>query len=397
VRVSREPPRPPGKIALVSQQQEGGRHAYQRRGHGAGVPQRHTFPVGPLHCRTVRPTDCFVKEVDARCCRFTIRPQPGPVVAWSACRRLACNSSAADLRQSPSGRPLRRPSDRLKPTPQGARPRRREQVLRRASIRAAPTVRQCTFAAVPVLQYFICRGTRSARKGYAVVVIIPLYDEDPLERKMTPFVTYGLIAINVVVFLFELTLTPTADADFIRTFGLVPAALRDLWPPGTFPPVLTFFTYPFLHGGWVHIGGNMLFLWVFGDNVEDAVGHGRFVLFYALCGVAGGVAYVLSVPTSMAPLEGASGAIAGVVAAYLMLRPCAKIEMFVFVFPVAMAAYWVLTAWIVLQVIHVLGHSDDSVAWWAHVGGLTAGALLILGMRRPNVRLFDCRRPPRAA
>src|SRR6516165_6606480 len=194
-------------------------------------------------------------------------------------------------------------------------------------IRPAPTVRQSTFADVPVLQYLIGRDTRTARKGYAVLVIIPLYDEDPLERKMTPFVTYGLIAINFAVFLFELTLTPTANANFIRTFGLIPAALRDLWPPGVFPPVLTFLTYPFLHAGWIHIGGNMLFLWVFGDNVEDAVGHGRFVLFYALCGVAGGVAYVLSVPTSMAPLEGASGAIAGVVAAYLMLRPCARIEM----------------------------------------------------------------------
>jgi membrane associated rhomboid family serine protease len=258
--------------------------------------------------------------------------------------------------------------------------------------------RKQTFAAAPVLQYFRCRDTRSARKGCAVVVIIPLYDEDPLERKFVPFVTYGLIAINILVFLFELTLTPTADASFVRNFGLVPAALTaDLWPRGIFPPVLTFVTYPFLHGGWVHIGGNMLFLWVFGDNVEDAVGHGRFILFYALCGVAGGVAYVLSAPTSLAPLEGASGAIAGVVAAYLMLRPCAKIEMFVFVFPVAMAAYWALTAWIALQVIHVLRQSDDSVAWWAHIGGLTAGALLILGMRRPNVRLFDCRRPPQVA
>jgi membrane associated rhomboid family serine protease len=227
------------------------------------------------------------------------------------------------------------------------------------------------------------------------VVIIPLYDQDPLERKTIPFVTYGLIAINVLVFLFELTLTPAADASFVRNVGLVPGALTaDLLPPGALPPVLTFFTYPFLHGGWLHIGGNMLFLWVFGDNVEDAVGHGRFIIFYGLCGAAGGVAYVLSAPTSLAPLEGASGAIAGVVAAYLMLRPCARIEMLVFVFPVAMAAYWALTGWIALQVIHVLEHSDDGVAWWAHVGGLTAGALLILGMRRPNVRLFDCRRPP---
>jgi membrane associated rhomboid family serine protease len=230
------------------------------------------------------------------------------------------------------------------------------------------------------------------------VVIVPLYDQDPLERKTVPFVTYGLIAINVLVFLFELSLTATADAGFVRTFGLVPGTLTaHLLPHGTFPPLLTFVTYSFLHGGWIHVGGNMLFLWVFGDNVEDAVGHGRFIIFYLLCGIAGGIAYAISAPSSLAPLEGASGAIAGVVAAYLMLRPCARIEVFVFVFPVAMAAYWALTGWIALQVIHLFQHSDDGVAWWAHVGGLTAGALLILGMRRPDVRLFDCMRPPRVA
>lgn len=230
------------------------------------------------------------------------------------------------------------------------------------------------------------------------MVLVPLYDQDPLERKTIPFVTYAIIAINLLVFAFELTLSPAADAAFVRNFGLIPGALTgDVSPPGIFPPILTFLTYSFLHGGWLHIGGNMLFLWVFGDNVEDAVGHGRFVIFYALCGVAGGLAYVLSAPTSMAPLEGASGAIAGVVAAYLMLRPCARIEVFFFVFPVAMAAYWAITGWIVLQVIHIIEHSDDGVAWWAHVGGLTAGALLIPVMRRPDVRLFDCVRPPRVA
>jgi membrane associated rhomboid family serine protease len=230
------------------------------------------------------------------------------------------------------------------------------------------------------------------------VVIVPLYDQDPLERKTIPFVTYALIVVNVAVFLFELSLSPDTDADFIRSFGLVPGALMsDPFGHGTFPPIVALLTYPFLHGGWIHIGGNMLFLWVFGDNVEDAVGHGRFIIFYALCGVAGGLAYVLNAPTSMAPLEGASGAIAGVVAAYLMLRPCARIEVFVLVFPVAMAAYWALTGWIVLQLVHLLEHNDDGVAWWAHVGGLSAGALLILGMRRPNVRLFDCMRPPRVA
>ena len=227
-------------------------------------------------------------------------------------------------------------------------------------------------------------------------MVLPIYDDNPFKLPHRPVMTWSLIGANFVIFLLELT--SGNPQQMLNNFGIVPASITgEVDIKGVLSPVLTLVTYMFLHADWGHIFGNMLFLWVFGDNVEDAVGHGRFILFYALCGVAGGVAYVLSAPTSMAPLEGASGAIAGVVAAYLMLRPCAKIEMFVFVFPVAMAAYWALTAWIALQVIHVLRQSDDSVAWWAHIGGLTAGALLILGMRRPNVRLFDCRRPPQVA
>jgi membrane associated rhomboid family serine protease len=143
----------------------------------------------------------------------------------------------------------------------------------------------------------------------------------------------------------------------------------------------------------MHIGGNMLFLWVFGDNVEDAVGHGRFLAFYLLCGLAGGVAYLVSDPHSTVPLIGASGAIAGVVAAYLMMRPCAKVEVLVFWIPMALAAYWVLGFWVAMQLWHIVQHAQDGTAWWAHIGGLLAGGTLILFLRQPGVRLFECVRP----
>ena len=174
---------------------------------------------------------------DARRGRFALGLDRGRRSRGACGAVWVCNASAPDLRSLPN----RGPSESEPAVPLAPGHSVREP-LHGVPIRPAPTVRQSTFAGVPVLQYLIGRDTRTARKGYAVLVIIPLYDEDPLERKMTPFVTYGLIAINFAVFLFELTLTPTADANFIRTFGLVPAALRDLWPAGLFPPVLSFLT-----------------------------------------------------------------------------------------------------------------------------------------------------------
>jgi membrane associated rhomboid family serine protease len=226
-------------------------------------------------------------------------------------------------------------------------------------------------------------------------VIDPLSDKDPAGQSMVPVATYALIALNVAVFLVE-GFSADIDAALVRHLALVPAAL---WVAAEGPVLtaLTFVTYSVLHGSWVHLIGNMLFLWVFGGNVEDAMGHLRFIAFYVLCAAAGGAAYVLSAPTSLAPLAGASGAVAGIVAAYLMLRPCARIEVFVFVVPVAMAAYWALGSWIILQVAMILEHVDDGIAWWTHLGGLAAGALLITVMRRRNVRLFDCGHEPARA
>jgi membrane associated rhomboid family serine protease len=150
----------------------------------------------------------------------------------------------------------------------------------------------------------------------------------------------------------------------------------------------------FLHGGWLHVLLNMLFLFVFGDNIEDALGRARFIAFYLLCGIAGGAAHVLASPQSNIPLVGASGAIAGVIAAYMMIRPCAKITVLVFGFiPIRLASYWVLGFWALTQIWHVFSLEKSDTAWWAHVGGLAAGAILIVVMRPAGVALFECMRP----
>jgi membrane associated rhomboid family serine protease len=225
------------------------------------------------------------------------------------------------------------------------------------------------------------------------MVIVPLYDKDPLERDTVPYVTYGLIAANVLIFLCELGLAPAVDDAFEQALGFLPARFAENPFGGDIPGIATLVSYTFLHAGWMHIGGNMLFLWVFGDNIEDAMGHGRFLVFYLLCGIAAAIAFMLPNPQANTLLLGASGAIAGIVAAYLMLRPCARIEVLFVVIPVAIDAYLALGGWIVMQIWHVLVGAQDGTAWWAHVGGLLAGALLIPIMRHPDVPLFQCVHP----
>jgi membrane associated rhomboid family serine protease len=225
------------------------------------------------------------------------------------------------------------------------------------------------------------------------MVILPLYDKDPLERDTVPYVTYGLIAANILVFIWELRLSGDADDAFALTFGFIASRFADDPLGGAFPAAATLLSYMFLHVGWMHIIGNMLFLWVFGDNIEDAMGHGRFLCFYLLCGMAAAIVYMLPNPHSQVLLLGASGAIAGVVAAYLMLRPCAKIEVLVFVVPLAIDAYLALGAWIVMQIWHILANAQDGTAWWAHGGGILAGGLLVTVMRRADVQLFQCVHP----
>jgi membrane associated rhomboid family serine protease len=222
-------------------------------------------------------------------------------------------------------------------------------------------------------------------------MFIPLYDDKPDDPLFYPFVTRALLIVNVVVFVvFQSGLVHRAPHLAVLGWAFVPAALTgDAATGAAAPPGITLLTYMFLHGGWMHLLGNMLFLWVFGDNVEHAMGRVRFFGFYLACGVAGGFAHYLSMPTSTVPLVGASAAIAGIVVAYLMLFPHAKVWVLVLMrIPLRLAARWVLGTWVALQFVNAFIAAGDRVAWWAHVGGIVAGAALVLVLRRPGVPLF---------
>jgi membrane associated rhomboid family serine protease len=226
-------------------------------------------------------------------------------------------------------------------------------------------------------------------------VVIPIYDNDPLEKSHRAYVTFVLIALNIAIYAVQDAASDSTSTWLLVNFALFPVAvIGDAVTGGFMPPSFSLVTYMFLHGGWMHVLLNMLFLWVFADNIEDALGHGRFLAFYLLCGIAGGAAHMLAAPQSNVPLVGASGAIAGVIAAYLMIRPCAKITVLLFGFiPVRLASYWVLGFWILSQVWHVFNLEKGDTAWWAHVGGLVAGAVLVTIIRPAGVVLFECMRP----
>jgi membrane associated rhomboid family serine protease len=230
-------------------------------------------------------------------------------------------------------------------------------------------------------------------------MVMPLWDESPLRLSRLPLVTWGLVIVNVAVFLLELS---TADEAQINAFALVPAALTHTVANPLGPsPYVTLATYMFLHANFMHLFGNMLFLAIFGDDVEEAMGPLRFLIFYFACGIFAGLAFVASAPDAGAPLVGASGAIAGVLAAYLMFRPCQKVAVFIpwfvlwlFVRPIVrIDARWVLGLWIVMQFFAVSMQSKDGVAYMAHIGGLLTGAVLFPFLRYRSVRLFECIRP----
>jgi membrane associated rhomboid family serine protease len=236
-------------------------------------------------------------------------------------------------------------------------------------------------------------------------MFVPLHDENTLKSIRFQFVTIGLIAVNVFIYFFqELTGFDTAQ---VASFALVPKELFDtsLLPveaPDALtvtvvPERLTLFSYMFFHGDILHLAGNMLFLWVFGDNVEDSMGHLRFLAFYLACGVFAGLTHALIAPDSDSPLIGASGAVAGVIAAYLMLHPRVRVWVLALkAIPLRISAAFALGLWILMQLfmaaLPLLGVPDvGPVAWWAHIGGLIAGAVLVVFLRRPGVPLFDKR------
>jgi membrane associated rhomboid family serine protease len=220
-------------------------------------------------------------------------------------------------------------------------------------------------------------------------MVMPLWDENPLKRAVPPYVTWGLILVNIVVFFVQAGAGDEGDRMIVSEFGFTPAAfIHDTMHFGPIATPLTLLTYMFLHGGILHLFGNMLFLWVFGDDIEEALGPLRFIVFYLLSGVGSALTQFAIDPTSAVPLIGASGAVSGCIAAYLMIHPCKKVTVLIIRFLVKLDAYWVIGGWVLLQVID-LG-SRDGVAHWAHLGGLAAGAVLLLLLRRPGLRLFEC-------
>ena len=229
-------------------------------------------------------------------------------------------------------------------------------------------------------------------------MFVPVHDANPLRSISFPTVTVGLIALNAALYL-AVELNPQL-AGFVASFAVIPADMtqvglaivpaRGPLDALAVPEQFTLLTYMFLHANFLHFLGNMAFLWVFGDNVEDALGHVRFLLFYLICGVAGAMLHVMMLPTTAMPMIGASGAVSGVIGAYLLLYPRVLVWVLVMrVFPLRISAAAALGVWAVAQVIMAFLPNPGFTAWWAHVGGLACGALLVPLLKRKGVRLLN--------
>lgn len=222
-------------------------------------------------------------------------------------------------------------------------------------------------------------------------MVMPIYDHSPFRWPTPPYVTWLLIAANVAVFFLQAVTATDHSNPIDQAAALVPAALTSERTIGSMLAAApTLVSYMFLHANFMHIFGNMIFLWVFGDDVEEAIGHVRFLAFYLACGIGGGLAFALSDPGSKAELVGASGAVAGVVVAYLMFRPCAKVTVLVSIFPLRVRAFWVIGGWAAWQFVEATNRAQDGIAYWAHIGGLATGVILFVLMRPAGVRLFQC-------
>ncbi len=228
------------------------------------------------------------------------------------------------------------------------------------------------------------------------MLFVPVWDLNPLKRVKYQYVTVGLIVVNALIyFLFETHVLLNSPGSVIEAFGLKPrevATLRGFMDHA--PHQFHLLTYMFVHGSAWHLFGNMVFLYVFGDNVEDALGHVRFVFFYLICGVFAAFVYSLVTVSPDVPLIGASGAVAGVIGAYVVLHPNVRVWVLFPVpvlpfLPLRFSAGIVIGLWLTYQVLSGIYLTGELTAWWAHVGGFFAGALLIIVMRRPGVRLFD--------
>ncbi len=234
--------------------------------------------------------------------------------------------------------------------------------------------------------------------------MFPIDDDNP--TTITPYVTYGLIALNIIIFIYELTFSPQGLTRFFYQWAIVPIQLTGEFAgspqpilPGEAPEVLTLITSQFLHGGFLHLAGNMLFLWIFGNNVEDQLGHLKFIVFYLTCGVLAGLTQWFFSQGSQVPSLGASGAIAGVMGAYIIRFPQVSVKTVVplgiFPFVFRIPAYYYLGIWFLQQALYGfatlaprtnVGMESGGVAYWAHAGGFVFGAVLgpLLGLFSRN-------------
>ena len=226
--------------------------------------------------------------------------------------------------------------------------------------------------------------------------MIPIKDNNP--TKSFPFVTIILISINAVVFLYQLSLNNVSGKVFVFTYGAIPYELMNsINLPLTpyIPNSVTLFTSMFLHGGLFHLGGNMLYLWIFGNNIEDSMGHIKFVVFYVICGIAAVFAHTVINPGSKIPMIGASGAIAGVLGAYILLFPRAKVSTLIFfgffIRIIEIPALIMIGFWIVIQFLSgamSAGVQGGGIAYFAHIGGFLAGFAFIVFFKKRGVRFF---------
>jgi membrane associated rhomboid family serine protease len=225
-------------------------------------------------------------------------------------------------------------------------------------------------------------------------MLLPIYDRNPLRIIPFQFMTFALIVATVLVFFWQLQLAPPMVERAVLVYGLIPSVLfgTDHLAPqlAPIPPALSLLTSMFLHGDWWHLLGNMLFLWVFGDNIEDSMGHWKFLLFYLICGTVAGLAHAAMLPDLQTPTVGASGAVAGVLGAYIVLHPRVKILVLAMKwFPLYLPAYLVLALWFAFQLFSVWLGGGGNVAWWAHIGGFVTGAVLVMVFRDRKVPMFD--------
>ncbi len=227
--------------------------------------------------------------------------------------------------------------------------------------------------------------------------MIPLKDENP--SSTFPVVNIILIIANISIFIYLNYFVPGETNQFFLKLGFIPFELthfKDIGPENLVPVPLTLFTAMFIHGGWIHLLSNMLYLWIFGDNVEDLLGHVKYLFFYLTCGiVATGVHFFINT-ASKVPTVGASGAIAGVLGAYLFLFPKARVKtlliLFIFIHIISIPAIIVLGLWIVMQILSAYieygSKTGGGIAWFAHIGGFAAGLVLIVLMKKRKKRPY---------